>query len=1101
MSHGLPPWHSMCTLCVFAPKELVQLLHLSVILHDPPLHALSNENCSKCQLGFRGREVWEVYVIWGKVVYGKVQGMLGWGRCTVTWGKRAGTVFRVPPYPFNYPTRRLTMEQMMAKFIDEALVKMPKYAKYLKSLLTNKSILEEDCTVTMNERCSVVLRNKLSAKEKDPGSFTIPCQDSNLQINNALADLGASISLMPYTMYQKLGLGEPKPTRMSLELVDRVGDDEVIFDMDQSNIKTKDKKEAENLVANHLSRLENLHMKVLTGREITDESLDEHLMVLRSKFKDDDPWAIKRILKRLVGYNPKDWLEKHNDALWAFRTAYKTSTGCTSFRLVYGKACHLPIEIEHKAHWDLTGKKSTKVGEVSINLEFLLMKSTMENLPSKTSGEFLISNLVEIVNKQVIAPAKAVKKTCVTCGGAHAYYDCIAIDSNQPSVCAATGSYNQVSPPNRASHQIPPPGFAPNNQGYRAQMNNASNFQNQSFQNQPFSVPNNQIPPSVPNEFSSNIKSNEIMIKSMQNQINVLSGDFNKQEGNLRRNLNNDMRSILGSFFQNQPSTSGTLPTNTVPNPKGEMTAVTTRSGLAYERPSIPTNSPLEKVDEQNTEEILDKEHSKCPGSTAQVQPPVVPISIPKPDVPRTQTKPTIPYPSRLNDQKLREKATYQMEKFFQIFHDLHFDISFTNALLFMPKFASIIKSLLANKDKLFGLAKVPLNENYSAMLLKKLPEKLGDLGKFHFPTDFVVVDFEADPRVPLILGRSFLRTGRALIDVYGEEITLRGDILYLENLLKENPFQLPSMNLKQAKSPIEEPEYSLSIGYEPLSTTPATELDEVTESSVKNLVPIPSEYEVTSDNESEYEVPVKDDSSSAFINPLFNDKDDFTSNDNESIPEKDVLIEEFKDYSNPHFDDDEINFDEIDPHCLNVESNFVESRSNHDTLKFDYLEEFSGALMPIRIADEERIRREHAEYISLMERLITINPCPRPMENVNTIVKSLPSSPILVQDSDSQREEIDIVTGIDELLPPSFKNDDYDSEGEIYVLEELLVENSIPSSKNELFDFYHNNLLFLRPPLEPPDVEFDFEPNSEEVISAVMNNIEELIDDECFDP
>nr|GEZ91968.1 reverse transcriptase domain-containing protein [Tanacetum cinerariifolium] len=184
----------------------------------------------------------------------------------------------------------------------------------------------------------------------------------------------------------------------------------------------------------------------------------------------------------------------------------------------------------------------------------------------------------------------SVEKTYVTCGGAHAYYDCIATDGNQPSVCVATGSYNQ---------------------------------------------------------------------------INVLRGDFNKQEENLRRNLNNDMRSILGSFFQNQASTSGTLSSNIVPNPKGEMKVVTTRSGLAYEGPSIPTNSPLEKVDEQNTEETIDKEHSNCQGSTALVQPLVVPISIPKPDVPRTQPKPTIPYPSRLNDQKLREKATNQMEKFF----------------------------------------------------------------------------------------------------------------------------------------------------------------------------------------------------------------------------------------------------------------------------------------------------------------------------------------------------------------------------------------------------------------------------------------------------
>ncbi|GJZ18021.1 reverse transcriptase domain-containing protein, partial [Tanacetum coccineum] len=105
--------------------------------------------------------------------------------------------------------------------IIKALVQMPKYAKYLKSLLTNKTRLEEACTVTMNERCSAALLNKIPAKEKDPGSFIIPCQVSNLRINNALADLGASISLMPYTMYEKLGLGEPTPTRMSLELADR----------------------------------------------------------------------------------------------------------------------------------------------------------------------------------------------------------------------------------------------------------------------------------------------------------------------------------------------------------------------------------------------------------------------------------------------------------------------------------------------------------------------------------------------------------------------------------------------------------------------------------------------------------------------------------------------------------------------------------------------------------------------------------------------------------------------------------------------------------------------------------------------------------------
>nr|GEX06138.1 reverse transcriptase domain-containing protein [Tanacetum cinerariifolium] len=192
------------------------------------------------------------------------------------------------------------------------------------------------------------------------------------------------------------------------------------------------------------------------------------------------------------------------------------------------------------------------------------------------------------------------------------------------------------------------------------------------------------------------------------------------------------------------------------------MKAVTTRSGLAYEGPSIPTNSSLEKVVEREIKETIDKEQSNCQGSTAHIQPSVVPIPILKPVVLKTQPKPNIPYPSRLNDQKLCKKATNQMDKFFQIFHDFHFDISFANAFLLMQKLASTIKSLLTNKEKLFELAKVPLNENCLAMLLKKLAKKLGD------------PDFEADPRVPLILGRSFLRTGCALINVYGEEITLR---------------------------------------------------------------------------------------------------------------------------------------------------------------------------------------------------------------------------------------------------------------------------------------------------------------------------------------
>nr|GEU74328.1 hypothetical protein [Tanacetum cinerariifolium] len=231
------------------------------------------------------------------------------------------------------------------------------------------------------------------------------------------------------------------------------------------------------------------------------------------------------------------------------------------------------------------------------------------------------------------------------------------------------------------------------------------------------------------------------------------------------------------------------------------------------------------------------------------------------------------------------------------------------------------------------------------------------------------------------------------------------------------------------------------------------------------------------------------------FTNPLLNDSNDVTSNDKESI--HDVPIEESKVFSNPLFDNDEINSDELESH---VESNFVESPSNHDTVKFDHLEEFSGPLMPIHITEEQRIRREHADYISRMEMLFTIYPRPRPTVNTNTIVESFPSYFIPVQDNDSQWEEIDIVTNTDELSPPGVKNDD-DSEEEIDAVEQLHVDNSISNAENELSDNRtsdFDNPSVPRPPPEPPDVEIDFEPDTGDEISVVMNTIDEL---ECLNP
>nr|GEY43133.1 reverse transcriptase domain-containing protein [Tanacetum cinerariifolium] len=532
--------------------------------------------------------------------------------------------------------------------------------------------------------------------------------------------------------------------------------------------------------------------------------------------------------------------------------------------------------------------------------------------------------------------------------------------------------------------------------------------------------------------------------------------------------------------------------------------------------------------------------------------------------------KANLPYPSRLVKEKIREKDDILAAKFMEIFRDLHFELSFADAFVHMPKFAPMFKNLLNNKNKLIELTKMPLNENCSAVVLKKLSEKLCDpgrflipcdflefdnclaladlgasinlmplsiwkklklptlndtkmvleladrtiskptgvaenvfvkVGKFYFPADFVVLDFITDPCVPLILGRPFLSTAHAIINVHEREIILRQDqqslaiqcgdtpsitkleqinkidfinagesdseeieillnddsipigvenspfnmeedILFLKRLLNEDPSPPPPMIPNQTKFSIKEPKHSFSMGYEHFSTTLVTK--KVAESSTKNLVPITRECEVTSDNGSESIEPVKDDSSvfTTFLNPLFIN--------------------------------DDINSDELESY---IESNFVESTSNHNTVKIDNLDEFSGPLIPIHIAEEERIRWEHADYINRMEMLFTINPRPRPPVNANMNVESIPSLPIPIQDNDSQREEIDIISSTGDVLPPDVENDD--SDGEVDAVDDLHVDNSISTSEHESSeseDSDFDNPSVPLPPPEPPDEELDFE-------------------------
>nr|GEX09971.1 reverse transcriptase domain-containing protein [Tanacetum cinerariifolium] len=259
-------------------------------------------------------------------------------------------------------------------------------------------------------------------------------------------------------------------------------------------------------------------------------------------------------------------------------------------------------------------------------------------------------------------------------------------------------------------------------------------------------------------------------------------------------------------------SGSGSLPSNTIANPRGDLKSIITRSGVSYDGPPIPPpTSSLPNV----VERVLEVTKDTVQLSSENIQPPVIQSQVPIDEpVVAPKPKPTIPYPSRANKQKFSEKDDNLALKFVEIFRKLHFELSFADALLHMPKFALMFKSLLNNIEKLFDLATTPVNEICSAVILKKLPEKLGDPGKilipcdflelveclapadleladrsttrsagiaedvfvkvrkFYFPTNFVVIDYVVDPRLPLILERPFLRTG-ALIDVYSEELTL----------------------------------------------------------------------------------------------------------------------------------------------------------------------------------------------------------------------------------------------------------------------------------------------------------------------------------------
>ncbi|GJZ81544.1 reverse transcriptase domain-containing protein [Tanacetum coccineum] len=384
--------------------------------------------------------------------------------------------------------------------------------------------------------------------------------------------------------------------------------------------------------------------------------------------------------------------------------------------------------------------------------------------------------------------------------------------------------------------------FQPNRQNNQGVVYQTPSYQpptNQPLVNQAL-PPVSQIQGVSKMDFKSYAKANDANMNNLQlmfDNFQRIHNDSQKKQDNFQKM----MLSFMQNYHTNQASSSSSLPSNTILNPRNKAKAITTRSGVTYDGPPIPP-----PVVEKESEVTKDTELP----STEDIQPPLVqdqnqdkePINEP---LVTQKTKTSLPYPSRLAKEKLREKDDILASKFMEIFCNLHFELSFADALIHMPKFAPMFKKMLNNKDKLIELTKTPLNENCSAVVLKKLPEKLGDpgrflipcdfsefdnclaladlgasinlmplsiwkklglpglndtkmvleladrtiskptgvaenifvkVGKFYFSAGFVVLDFIADPRVPLILGRPFLRTVHALIDVYEGEITLRND-------------------------------------------------------------------------------------------------------------------------------------------------------------------------------------------------------------------------------------------------------------------------------------------------------------------------------------
>ncbi|GJW64568.1 reverse transcriptase domain-containing protein, partial [Tanacetum coccineum] len=314
------------------------------------------------------------------------------------------------------------------------------------------------------------------------------------------------------------------------------------------------------------------------------------------------------------------------------------------------------------------------------------------------------------------APVKAVEQSCVTCGGGHSYQNCPATNSNmyhdniQEYVSqAAAANFNQANSgyrPPMVSNQIRPPGFPPVqnphansqnnfNRGNNFNQNRGNNFNQGQIYRPPVHQPvvNQPVAHQGPTpqthgvskiDFERYVTANDAVLRNMQNQ----GQNLQSQMANLT-----DMLSKFVTANTASTSGSGTLPGNTVTNPKEDLKGITTRSGITIQGPKAVNH------DAEVTKDTMPPANN---GSTEDVQPPVVQIPSRNPvlepivapvvtPVPNIKPSVSLPYPSRRDNEKSRNQANEQIDKFYEIFKEMSFEISFTDALVLMPKFASTL--------------------------------------------------------------------------------------------------------------------------------------------------------------------------------------------------------------------------------------------------------------------------------------------------------------------------------------------------------------------------------------------------------------------------